>query len=398
MLFESAIAILCGMFLGLITGITPGIHINLVATLLLVGTKDITAFPKEYLAFAILAMSITHIFLDIIPSVFLGVPDANEVLAVLPGHRLLLQGHGYQAVAISAFGALSAILLGIAAAPLTITVIARLFEIIKPYIGWILIAASLLLILKESGSKVAAMFIFLSAGVLGLAVFGIETLKEPLFPLLSGLFGISTLLTSLAQNTNIPQQHSIFPKIPWKDWLLLTPLATTVSSLLSFLPAIGPTQATILASSVTKELSAKSFLFLNAGINAVNMLTSILSLYAIDKARNGAIVVMGKLAAMDTEMLTKMLIITAMTAILACGLALLLARGFARVIQKLNYRKLMMGIIIFISILLPIISGWLGIVVAAVATLIGMLPTIFNIGKNHLMGCLLLPTILYFML
>ena len=398
MLIETILAVLCGIALGTVTGLTPGIHINLVAALILLVSKNLTSFPTEYLAFAILAMSITHVFLDIIPSVFLGAPDANEVLAVLPGHRLLMQGLGYQAVAISALGALSAIILGILASPLTIVMITKLFEVIKPYIGWILIAASFLLVIKESGSKVAAALIFLFSGVLGLAVFGIETVKEPLFPLLSGLFGISTLLISISQNTKIPQQYVVFPAMPWKEWLKLTPLATIVSSLFSFLPALGPTQATILASSLTRELSAKSFLFLNAGINAVNMLTSILSLYAIEKARNGAIVVMGKLAAMNSDLLIKLLIITAVTAILACGLSLLFARGFANIMQKINYRGLIIGIILFIVVLLPIISGWLGLMVAAVATLVGLLPSVFNTGKNHLMGCLLLPTILYFML
>src|SRR3989344_5936359 len=111
------LAVLCGIALGTVTGLTPGIHINLVAALILLVSKNLTSFPTEYLAFAILAISITHVFLDIIPSVFLGAPDANEVLAVLPGHRLLMQGLGYQAVAISALGALSAIILGILASP-----------------------------------------------------------------------------------------------------------------------------------------------------------------------------------------------------------------------------------------------------------------------------------------
>ena len=34
---------------------------------------------------------ITHTFLNIVPAVYLGVSDADTTLAVLPGHRMLLE-------------------------------------------------------------------------------------------------------------------------------------------------------------------------------------------------------------------------------------------------------------------------------------------------------------------
>lgn len=84
-----------GIMLGVITGITPGLHINLVATTMF----SLSPLLSNYLspiniAVILVSMSITHTFLDFIPSIFLGAPNSETALAVLPGHTLLLRGEG----------------------------------------------------------------------------------------------------------------------------------------------------------------------------------------------------------------------------------------------------------------------------------------------------------------
>lgn len=64
-----------GILMGTFTGLTPGIHVN---TLCLIVISMIAIFPSiDILCFAtlILAMSITHTFVDFIPSTFLGAPN-----------------------------------------------------------------------------------------------------------------------------------------------------------------------------------------------------------------------------------------------------------------------------------------------------------------------------------
>src|SRR3989344_7847617 len=119
MLLEILIAILIGCLLGIITGITPGIHINLVSVLIL----SLSPFLSQYislltLAIVIISMSVTHTFLDAIPSIFLGAPDSGMEMGVLPGHRLLLQGRGYEAVVLTAIGSLFAVIMMVVFAPL----------------------------------------------------------------------------------------------------------------------------------------------------------------------------------------------------------------------------------------------------------------------------------------
>ena len=101
MYFQILTAVLLGIFAGIITGLIPGIHINLISLLLVSLSGYFLGFTHPLiLGVFIISMAVTHTFLDIIPSIFLGAPDADTALAVLPGHRLLLKGMGYEAVKI----------------------------------------------------------------------------------------------------------------------------------------------------------------------------------------------------------------------------------------------------------------------------------------------------------
>ena len=91
MLLSFIIALALGIIAGTITGLTPGIHINLVAVILVSASLILPISPIILVVF-IVAMSITHTFLDFIPSIFLGAPDDDTVLSVLPGHKVTSSG------------------------------------------------------------------------------------------------------------------------------------------------------------------------------------------------------------------------------------------------------------------------------------------------------------------
>ena len=97
MLIEIILAITIGILLGCITGLVPGVHINMVAVVTFSLSPILLTYTSPLiLAIVIISMSITHTFLDSLPSIFLGAPDEDHALSVLPGHRLLLQGQGYK--------------------------------------------------------------------------------------------------------------------------------------------------------------------------------------------------------------------------------------------------------------------------------------------------------------
>ena len=400
MILEIIIAIFLGCLMGTFTGTTPGIHINLVCTLILASSFFLLQFLSPLvIAVFIIAMSITHTWTDALPSIFLGAPDDSTVLNVLPGHRMLLQGHGYEAVYLTVIGSLFGLLLTAILVPIMIPFLKIAYPIFKEYIGYFLIVVCLFLIYRDPTSRMWALIIFLLSGVLGIAVFNISILKDPLFPMLSGLFGISNLILSYKNKIKIPKQNLDVENLDKKSTTKALSASVIVGSIASFFPGLGPAQAAIIATQITRKLNVRGFLILVGSLNTVNMLVSLVTLYAIDKARNGSIVIMSQiLKSFDSNYLILMLGCSLIAAGIATSITIKLAKKFSKYITKINYQILCLVIIIFVSSLVFILTGFMGLFVLIISSFVGMIPQLRGIGRNHLMGCLLLPVILYFIL
>ena len=106
---------LLGVGLGTFTGLIPGVHVNNLVPLL-VGASAISGLLPMHLAAVIVAMMITHTLISYIPATFLGAPEPGTELSVLPAHRMLLEGRGYEVVRLTAFGCLGALMLSAALA------------------------------------------------------------------------------------------------------------------------------------------------------------------------------------------------------------------------------------------------------------------------------------------
>ena len=133
------------------------------------------------------------------------------------------------------------------------------------------------------------------------------------------------------------------------------------------------------------------------GINTANMLISITTAYALQKARNGAIVsimdIMGKVSLSHALFFVAAALISGAA---ATWLAIVLSRGFARAITRVNYRSLVSCIIAFIVLLSILFDGGAGLAILATASALGIAVSLSGVGKSHLMGCLIVPVILYF--
>lgn len=400
MIEQIIIAIIVGCILGTITGITPGIHINLVSALIFAFSSILLNHTQPIiLVIAITSMAITHTFLDIIPTTFLGAPNADDALTALPAHKLLLEGKGGEAIRLAIIGSFLGLVTSIILTPLIIYLVGISYPIIKNYIATILICVSLYIIWK-SKSKVTAATLFIFTGVLGLAVFNMKTLEQPLFPLLSGLFGVSSLIISLKAKTTIPKQITTDKIIINKIRLAKNTILSLISSVLtSFLPGLTSSHTTIIASTIAKTRDPREYLIINNSINTTSMILSFIALFSIDKARNGAVVVISNFINDFTKIHLIILLATALiSSFIAIILALKLNSLFCKYIEKVNYSKLCIGIISFLVLMVIIMTGYLGLIVLITAAAIGIIPKLLNIENTHLMGCLIVPVVIYFIL
>ena len=167
MLIEITLFLLLGILAGTFTGMIPGIHINLIGAFLVsLSATVFFSINPAYLVVFITSMAITHTFIDFIPSIFLGCPDSDTELAILPGHEMLKQGQAYEAVILTAYGSLAAIaVLGIILVP-AIFLISKTYDLIRELIPFLLIFVSIILLSIER-KKLPAIFVFLLTGILG---------------------------------------------------------------------------------------------------------------------------------------------------------------------------------------------------------------------------------------
>lgn len=386
-----------------LTGLTPGVHVNLVSVLLISVSGYLLGIASPItLAVFIIAMAITHTFLDSIPSIFLGAPDADMALGVLPGHRMLLEGKGYEAVKLTVIGSLLALIATLFLIPIMIPFVPKIYSFIQPYIGYILIFVVVYMIIQEKKiDKITwSSFVFFISGILGIIVLGWNNLNQPLFPMLSGLFGISTLLVSLLQNTKIPKQNITETiEVGFFEKVRAVGAAVFSGSLTGLMPGLGAAQAAIIAMQLVGNISVYGFMILIGGINTVNFTFSLVTLFTLQKARNGAVVAILEIVKkISFEQLLIFLFAALVAGCIAALLALFFAKIFSKLIVKLNYRKLVIGIISFITIMVIYFSGIIGLLILITSTAIGIIPGLLGVKRSHAMGCLLLPVILFFVI
>jgi putative membrane protein len=398
-MLELLIFVLAGVGLGVVTGLIVGLHTNNLTPffVMLAAGSSLTSLN---LAALIVAMSITNVFISYIPSTFLGAPEEGTELSVLPAHRMLMEGCGYQAVRLTALGCLGGLLLSAAMLLPFLLVATPAYEFIRPHMHWILLSVIVMMILLERSWKgiLWATLIFLMSGLLGLLTLDTNFMSgdAALMPLLSGLFGASVLLPSITQKSELPEQRVDNDPIDLREIAKPLCAGTAVGAITGIIPGVGPSQGTVIAQLATRSSGSEKFLVSVSCVNASKALLSFVALYAIGRARSGAAVAVGEIMEIGTPELIFLVGIALLVGGIATVLQLKLGKLAANHIGRLPYRALCVGVLILIAGLAVYYSGLAGLLVLATATAIGLLPAATQVKRTHCMGVIMLPCILYF--
>lgn len=539
---------------GILTGLLPSLHVNTVAALVIVFQSSLISFtlfmfgwanPSEeeiliIVSSLIVGNVITHTFLDFIPSVYLGAPEAETALSVLPGHQMLLKGRGYEAIKLSALGSFASVFLSLIlilpirilmgspafayeklrwAIYLILLLVASLLilsekarrveggkvilrchapegiEVIKkegavegvkelvPKIpisqvdkhlgeavavsGTVFEAKDLSLVLREDRGEIEvlldskhevsvgeeiriygtveaeklwspelvqksfALFVFLLSGALGFILLSFPGIMAynwypfpqlsadlstiALFPLFTGLFGLSTLILSKMSRQEVPVQEIEDVDIDLKEWRKLRAIfsGTLAGTFVAWYPGVSAASATVIARYLAggepeepREMEPqKEFMVAISGVNTTAAIFTMMALFVIMRARSGATNAIQTLAGrtitpwepLANFPLAFSLIIMAclVAALLSLWLTLFFGRVFARLCNRIPYQRITTFVILFLIFLLFLFSGPLGLLIGGVATCIGLLPPLLGVKRVHLMGCLILPIILF---
>lgn len=391
---------LIGVLLGAITGLTPGLHVNtLVVIILSLSPFFLERLGVEVVVALIISMTVTHTFVGFIPAIFIGVPREDNVLSVLPGHRLLIQGRGYEAVRLTVFGGIGAIAVSVAVLPIGLKVLPTLYEATRAVLPYLLLGVLGFMVMTEDGwrRRAFSLALILYSGALGLLVLnkGLLPAKFALFPTLTGLFGLSTLLISMRCRVEIPEQELEYDSGNYPGGLLAGSLGGVLTGLL---PSIGSSQSALIIQNFIGKKEEKSFLVALGGVNTSDAVYALFALYLIGNPRSGASIAVERLLPEVTYPdFLFMAGVVLFTSFFAALITLNLAKFFVRKIQKLDYRKFSLGVLLFLTILILFLTGPLGLLIAGIGTAIGVAAPLAGVKRSHCMAVLIIPTILYFL-
>ncbi|MFA5382022.1 MAG: tripartite tricarboxylate transporter permease [Candidatus Micrarchaeia archaeon] len=385
-MIDQLFSIIIGFLLGVFSGFIPGIHSNTISTLLMETNLD----PMS-LCFIIIAGLGAHTLISFVPAIFLGVPEDSTYISALPGQKLVLEGEGLNAVKLIIISCLISSFISLCLFPIVLILFPITFNFIYPYLIFILIFASCFMIVSERSIKkiLYASLVFIMAGVLGCITIN-APIKEPLFPIFTGLFAFSTLIATLWTKPKILKQ--INKKIEFNFWI---PLLAGI--ILGFIADLFPGIATPaqLAVFVSPLLLAcpKKYLVFTSSLAISHIVFAFASLPTIGKARIGALNYVSQLIEPSLNNLLPLMFIFILSICLASILLLLIYKKF-EYIFRINTQHLYLCLILYLAVMVFLISGPLGIATLIAGTAIGSLPLFFNIKRVHVMGVIIIPSIL----
>lgn len=396
-MLDLILSLVIGIVFGIVAGLLPGLHPNNTIPMIL-GMSFL--FGPLATAVILVTSGVSNSFINFIPSILLGAPEESTALGVLPGHKLLMEGRGYEAIKLCVVGSLGGVIFSVLTLPLFVFIIPSLYEVIRPHVHWLLVAVIGYMILSEKGkNKFLGLFVFLLSGFLGLIVLN-NFADSALFPLLTGLFGLPMLLMSIFQKTSLPEKFSYDEeKLEKKNILSCISIGSLGGIVAGLLPGLGATQSTILTQNAfgRKEGDGREFLISIGAITTCDIVYSILALWLISNPRSGIAVGVSKLLEVglqETLMFVSFIIISAG---IATFLTLKMTKISLNFLRKVNYQKLCLYTSIFLFALTIIFSGIIGILILVVSIAVGLIPNYLNIRRTYAMGCLILPCMLFFM-
>ncbi|KAB1188096.1 MULTISPECIES: tripartite tricarboxylate transporter permease [Haloferax] len=396
-----AVGVAVGILLGTCSGLVPGLHANAFA-LVLASVASSVPGPPTAIAATILAAATVHTFLDVVPALALGVPDAALAPGALPGHRLVLGGRGREALRLSALGSGAALCLAVpVAVPITEATV-HVYPLVRDNLWMALgaIVAALVWTEPTARAKLAAGVTIATATGVGLAVLG-RPFAGPLpvggvlAPLLAGLFGVPVLLDARDGAGVPPQGDTTLGTSP--QAVLRSVLAGTGGgAFVGYLPGVSAGIAGTLALAVLPaddpDESARAYVTATSAATTATTVFALFALAGLGTPRTGALVALTAADLPSGLWMAVPVTIVAGT----CGAVFVPVVGdhLLELVGRVDQRRLVTAVCAFLVVLSWAFAGVGGVGVLAVAAVVGFVPVRLGCRRVHLMSVLMGPLVL----
>jgi putative membrane protein len=383
-----------GVALGTASGLCPGLHVNNLA-LLLAAVAPAIPGPPHLVGATLLAAGVVHSFLDVVPTLALGVPDASMAVTALPGHRLVIAGRGREALRLSALGSGAAVAL---AAPLALPVTRAMtaaYPMVRAHLSLVLGAVAVFLVATEPTRRAAA------GGVAGLALSGLLGLwalpRTPtgvlpagdlLAPLFAGLFGAPVLLAAM-DGGGVPPQGGAAVTLRRRTVGLAATAGSLAGAVVAYVPGVSSAIAATVALVGLPDSGDREFLVATSGVNTANTVFALFALVALGSPRTGLLVALDRAAVP----LNLPLLLLAVAVGACAGVCLLLVVGdrYLAAVRSRDQRRVSVAVLVLLAAFAVLFAGPVGLATFVVATAVGLVPPRTGARRVHLMGVLLVP-------
>jgi putative membrane protein len=395
---EALAFVAAGVVLGTASGLVPGLHANNMALLLAAVAPGLPG-PPRLVAAAMLAAGVVHSFLDVVPALALGVPDPAMAATALPGHRLVLQGRGHEALRLSALGSGAAVALAVPLAVPITRLMTAAYPLVRARLPLVLGTIAVLLVVTERHPVAMAggAGCLLASGALGWATLDLSP-QAPLAaggmltPLFAGLFGAPVLVDAIS-GAGVPEQDDATIALPRPLAGAVAGAGTLAGALVGYVPgvssAVGGAAALLI---VPGRYGARGFLVAVSGVNTANTVFALFALVALGAPRTGVMVAVERV---DAPLALPLLLAT--VALAACvGFLLVPTVGdrYLTTVGRADYTRLSLSVLGVLAALSFLFAGATGVLVLVVATLLGLVPPRLGARRVTLMGVLMVPLIL----
>jgi putative membrane protein len=412
-------AALAGTVISSLLSCVPALHIyNVAGLMVLLTVKAEGLFPGEVLAMFMLGLVVGYAVVNTIPSIFFGAPDDSTLFVVLPGQRYLMERRGFEASVLTGVGGLGGLVVLLLLAP----AMPRLFPVVRavvgPHLHWILGAILVYMVLSEwpKGSDrgrgslakffdawrslAVGLLTLLLSGLLGLVLFysnlvPAEMAFQNLMPAFVGLFAIPWVVQNLLSQARVPVQQTS-RSVDLSPGLIVRGVgAGALGGLFAaFFPVVTGGIGGFLAGHATAQRDDRLFIVSQGASKLVYYVGAFLFFFV-----PGLHLTRGGMAGMLSILYTPYTPATywlAMAATLICGalsfgLLLVLSRVAIGLVSRVDYRWISAGTLALLIGVVAALTGWGGLLIAAVATAIGLLPVLWGSRRMNCMGVLLVP-------
>ena len=417
------LAVLAGTAVACVLGLLPGLHIYNVMGVLVLGVLGLAKagidVPPEVYVPAMTGMVVGWSVVNTIPAVLLGTPDESALFTVLPGQKYLMSGRGFEGTMITAVGGLAGawFLLAVVApcAPVYLPVAQQVLKGHMHWVLWIIITFMLMSEWPKGGNRgragwakfydawktlLAGLATFLLSGLLGFILLTAspvshEVAFQNIMPAFVGLFAVPWCLLNMISAADVPPQRLAKSLDLDGDVILRSVWSGGLGGgIAAYFPVVTGGVGGMLAGHACAQREERVFIMGQGVSKFIYYVGAFMLMFVpgLNLTRGGG-AWMVKTLYVPAGISDYYLVLGSIA--VAAGVSYLLMEPLTRLtvrfVSKFNYRHVSTVALVVIVLMVLLMTGWIGLFIAAVGTGIGLLPVLFGSRRLNCLGILLLP-------